>query len=357
MVTSVKTPNTIPVQRTTNSRLSQIDFNTLTFGTTFADHLLVADCVEGTWQTPQIMPYGTIQVNPTVSGLHYGQTIYEGMKAFCSPEGAVKLFRPEAHWERLNRSARRLCMPEVPREVFIDGIMALLHEDQDWVPKTPGGSLYIRPIYFACDDYIGMRAALNYKLLIFSSPVTSYYTAPLRVMVTKDYTRAAPGGVGYVKTAGNYAPALLLNKIARENGFNVVLWLDGLQHRLIEEYSTMNAFFVIDDYVVTPKNHGTFLEGITRDSVMRVLRDEGIKVYERDVAIEEIFDMAASGALQEAFGTGTAAVIASAEYFEMDGKSFSLPNNGNPIASLAIERLFQIRTGLRPDPYGWLVRV
>lgn len=356
MGTSVYTPQAISVEKVRKSRLSEVDFKNLTFGSTFADHMLVADVIDGAWQAPKIVPYGSMTLNPTVSGLHYGQTIYEGMKAFATRDGDVRLFRPDAHLRRLNRSAVRLSMPEVPQEIFMDGLMELLRLDNEWVPRADGGSLYIRPIYFANDDYIGMRAALNYKFIIFASPVMAYYNAPLRVWVTQDYTRAAPGGVGYVKTAGNYAPALLLNKLARENGFNVVLWLDGLQHRYVEEYSTMNAFFVIGDDVVTPKNHGTFLEGVTRDSIMRVLRDEGLNVYERDISMEELFDMAESGALTEAFGSGTAAVVASAEYFELAGRGFTLPDR-RPIAELALERLHEIRSGRRPDPYGWMVGV
>jgi branched-chain amino acid aminotransferase len=347
----------IAIERTTHSRLSQTDFTHLTFGSTFTDHVLVADYQNGKWGEARIVPYGDIALSPATSALHYGQSIFEGMKAFRDVNGAINLFRAEDHLQRMNKSALRLCMPEVPSELFIDGMMEFLRLEADWVPEGSEGSLYLRPLLFATDSFLGIRPSENYRFMIMGCPVTAYYPEPLRVWVTNNYVRAVDGGVGYVKAAGNYAPSMIANKYAREHGFNVVLWLDAFSRKYIEEYSTMNAFFVIDEFVVTPKLTGTILEGITRDSLLTLFDEMGIPTFEREVSINEIFEMYHKGKLKEAFGTGTAAVVAPAQSITYENRTLNLSPETFKIMNAAKQRLSDIRRGLLPDNYGWLTKI
>jgi len=290
--------------------------------------------------------------------LHYGQSIFEGMKAFRNNEGKIHVFRPQDHYNRLNASAERLCMPAIPEEVFMQGLIELLSLEKNWVPDIPGGALYIRPIYFATDEFLGMRPSLRYRLAIFCCPVNLYYAGNLNVYVSSNYVRASPGGIGYVKAAGNYARSLYINRIAQENGCNVVLWLDALQRKFIEEYSTMNAFFAIDDHIVTPKLTGTILAGITRDTAIQLLRKRGTTVYEREIAIDEILDMHLSGNLKEVFGTGTAAVTAPAKDLKYKDHyiEFSNSKTWNHF-NYIYNTLNDIRLGNLPDEMNWLTPI
>lgn len=352
---AVETQLDVQVHKTPKSRLPDVDFTKLAFGGTFADHMFVADCVEGQWQDLKLMPYGDLQMSPALSALHYGQTIFEGMKAYRAVDGRVSLFRPLDHLARLNRSAERLCMEPIPRDVFMSGLTTLLKTDADWVPKD--GSLYIRPIYFASDDQLGVHASRSYRLVIFTCPVTSYYSSPLLVQVETNHVRAADGGIGYVKTAGNYARSLSASQKARAEGFNVVLWLDALNRKYIEEYSTMNAFFVIDGVTVTPPTSGTILEGITRESAIHLLKDAGYKVSQRDISIDEVIESGKEGRLTEAFGTGTAAVGAPVQSIHYQGDSVSLPGDPAnwPTLSYLLKTLSGIRSLSAADPYGWML--
>jgi branched-chain amino acid aminotransferase len=356
MLTPVNTLEQIAIQPVSHSRIEQVNFDELTFGTVFSDHMFVVDWDRGVWKQPRIIPYGMMSLSPSFSALHYGQTIFEGMKAFRAEDNSINLFRPYDHLNRLNRSAQRLSMPDVPADLFIQGLRELVTLDKDWIPE--GGSLYIRPIYFATDEVLGVHDSETYRLVIFTSPVKQYYSKPLRVKVVNNHVRATEGGIGYVKTAANYARSLYSSKKAKEEGFNVVLWLDAVNRKYIEEYSTMNAFFVIDGITVTPIPSGTILEGITRDTVIRLLNDASYLVTERDISILEVFEAGKNGRLQEAFGTGTAAVAAPVEMMEFNGKEIQLaPHENWKIMNYVKNKLDAIRTGKEADIYEWLMKV
>ncbi len=355
MITTEK--KRIAIERTSHSRLPQTDFGHLAFGSTFSDHVLIADYSKGKWGEARIVPYGNLELSPGTSALHYGQSIFEGMKAFRDVNDAINLFRAEDHRNRMNKSARRLCMPEVPAEIFIDGMHEFLRLEAPWVPAGEEGSLYLRPLLFATDSFLGIRPSENYRFIIMACPVSAYYPEPLRVWVTNSYVRAVDGGVGYVKAAGNYAPSMIANKYARENGYNVVLWLDAINRKYVEEYSTMNAFFVIDEFVVTPKLTGTILEGITRDSLLTLFEDMGVPTFEREISINEIFEMHDKGKLREAFGTGTAAVVAPVQTITYEDRTLELNPDGFKLMPAAKKKLADIRRGLEPDVYGWLTQI
>lgn len=354
-MTSVATGD-IRIHRTEMSRINSVDFAKVAFGTVFSDHMFMVDWDRGEWKNPIITPYGDISFGPAISAIHYGQTIFEGMKAFRANDGSVNIFRPTDHGKRLNRSGERFCMAPVPLDIFVEGLRQLVSIDKDWVPQ--GGALYIRPIYFATDEVLGVHASETYRLIIIACPVNFYYSTPLRVKVETDYIRATEGGVGYVKTAGNYARSLKASRDAKNNGYNVVLWLDGFTRKYIEEYSTMNAFFVIDNIVVTPAQSETILDGITRDSVITLLRDNGFTVAERDISIHEVMECGKNGRLQEAFGTGTAAVTVPVEMMEYKGAQIQLtPHENWKVMNFVKNELAAIRSGEKPDKYNWLMKV
>jgi branched-chain amino acid aminotransferase len=357
MIVSQQTAK-INIYPTAQSRLAATDFSNLPFGGVFADHMLVADLKDGKWSTPVIQAYKPLEVSPALSALHYGQSIFEGMKAFNSIGNHIQLFRPLDHLARLNRSAERLCMPAIPNNIFMEGLCELIKLDKDWCPPGKDISLYIRPIYFATDDFIGMRPSYNYRLIIFTCPTMPFYSAPLKVLVNTSHVRAAEGGVGYVKMAGNYALAMQASQQAKMQGYSVVLWLDARERKYVEEYSTMNAFFVIDGRVVTPKLTDTFLEGITRDSIITLLKDEGIVVEERSIGIDELIAAAKNKTLTEAFGTGTAAVLAPVESIDYQDQHITFePFDRWQIAPKVLQKLTAIRTGLAPDKHNWLTTV
>ncbi|MCS7073466.1 MAG: branched-chain amino acid aminotransferase [Bacteroidia bacterium] len=349
----------IPVYKAEKSRLEGLDLTKVQFGKIIADHMLVAEYEHGQWQNVRIQPMAPLPMSPALSGLHYGQSIFEGMKAFRNIHGGVQLFRPDANLRRMNASAERLCMPPVPEWIFIEGLKKLVHLDQNWVPFGEGTSLYIRPIYFATDEYVGMRPSETYTLVIFSSPASNYYTEPVKVMTTKQYVRSVRGGVGNVKMAGNYAASLKAAQEAKEKGYHSVVWLDAIEQRFVEECGTMNIFFVIDNILVTPPTtNGTILEGVTRDSVIRIAKDMGLPVEERPISMEEIRDKNANGELQEAFGAGTAVSIAPIVLMNYEGSDIILPPlDQRPITNRIYTKLNNIRTSVEPDPYGWIVPV
>jgi branched-chain amino acid aminotransferase len=298
-----------PVTQVTASRISSVDFNQLSFGYTFTDHMFVAEYCNGTWQHARIEPYGPLMLTPATSALHYGQAIFEGMKAHKTGNGKIALFRPERNIARMNKSALRMSMPEIPESIFLEGLRQLIRLDSAWVPDSEGSALYIRPVMFGADNYIGVRTSERYLFVIMLSPVGPYYSAPVSVWVEERYCRAERGGVGNAKTAGNYGRTLMPVEEARRRGYKDILWLDGEQRKYVEEVGTMNVFFVIDDTICTPELDGCFLEGITRDSILTLAKEIGFKVAERHLAIEEVAQAYREGRLKEVFGTGTAAVI------------------------------------------------
>lgn len=348
----------IKIRQTAEPRISERNLAPEAFGTVFCDHVLAADYRDGKWTDVRIEPYGPLALPPSISGLQYGISVFEGHKAFRMLSGGVVLFRPYENWQRLRRSCRRLVLPEVPEELYIEGLRQLIRVDRDWVPGPEEGSLYIRPCVFGTDAALRVAPPAGCRFVIFTCAVGQYYPQPLRLLVAGDQVRAFPGGTGNVKPAGNYALALLADAEARTRGFGGVLWLDAREHRFVEEAGVMNVFFVIADTVVTPDLNGTILPGITRDSVIALLKSMGIPLEERPVSMDEIAAAHAAGSLQECFGTGTAATISHVTEIDYQERSLVLPPVGDRhIAHAAAARLAAIRTGSEPDPFGWLIPV
>ncbi|MDX1591686.1 MAG: branched-chain amino acid aminotransferase [Balneolaceae bacterium] len=345
------------VTPTSNSRLSDIDFNNLQFGRVFSDHMLEMTYKDGEWSEPEIKPYGPITVEPSLHALHYGQAIFEGMKAYYAEPGTINLFRLNDHHERLNNSAHRLCMPEVDNEVFIRGLEELIKLDHQWVPKTFGHALYLRPFMFASENYIAAKASTEYKFFIITSPVAAYYSEgfnPVKLTTSENYVRAVKGGTGAAKAAGNYAGSFLPAKKAKEIGYTQVLWLDAVEQKYIEEVGTMNIFFLIGDTLITPKLSGTVLPGITRRSVIAIAKEMGINVEERRISIDEIFDAWKDGSLKEIFGSGTAAVISPVGLINHKGVDLELNQKEiGPFAKEMFDKLTGIQYGKVDDTYGW----
>jgi branched-chain amino acid aminotransferase len=345
----------IQIMRVTKSRLTEPARENSEFGALFSDHMFVADCDTGAWGEPQIVPYGPMPLPPALSALHYGQSVFEGLKAHRTPDGRIALFRPKENQARLNRSAARLAMPEVPASLFLDGVTELVRLDRDWVPHREGGALYVRPLYFALDETLLVRPAKRYRLLILTSPVGPYFSQPIRLVAEENYVRAFRGGTGEIKAAGNYAAGLLATRLAQERGFHHVLWLDGREHRFAEEVGVMNIFFVVDGVAVTPPLAGTILPGVTRDSVLTLLAEMEIKTAERPIAIDELLEAHAAGRLTEAFGAGTAVTVAPIECISYRDREIRLPDRPDSIAKRLRARLQAIQTGRAPDNHGWLL--
>jgi len=348
----------IAIQRTTESRLSSTDLANIKFGRVFSDHMFVMDHSEGAWQKPRIVPFANLSLSPAAAVLHYGQSIFEGLKAYRRSDGSVALFRPQANIARMNRSAHRMCMPAIPEDLFLEALMELIQQDASWIPEGEDAALYIRPFLFAGDEYIGIRPSDTYRFMIFTCPVRGYYAEPVRVKIEMEYSRAFPGGTGNTKCAGNYAAALYPAKLAQDKGIHQLVWTDALEHKYIEESGTMNIFFRIGDVLLTPETSGTILEGVTRDSILRIARDEGMRVEERLVTVEEVVTAARNGSLKEAFGAGTAATVAHIASIAYGDEVFTLPGmDERTTANSIAQRLDDIRRGHVADPYGWMVPV
>lgn len=338
------------------------DESALGFGKIFSDHMFLMEYgQERGWQNARIVPYGPLTLDPAAMALHYGQEIFEGLKAYRGPGGAVCLFRPLMNFERMNRSAARLCMPEIPPDDQLQAVSALLRADRDWIPSSRGTSLYIRPFMIATEAGLGVRPAAEYLYLIITGPVGNYYSRgfePVRILVEQRYVRAARGGVGEAKAAGNYAASLMAARDAKEKGFDQVLWLDAGRQGCIEEVGTMNIFFVLGGEIVTPPLSGSILPGVTRDSVLRILRDQGLKVSERAITIDEVRSSAGDGSLREAFGTGTAAVISPVGMLSYRGEE--IPINGGQVGNVSqklLDEILGMQYGEIPDRYSWVHKV
>jgi branched-chain amino acid aminotransferase len=348
----------LKITRSQNTKINDFDPNNIVFGTIFTDHMLIADCINGEWQTPEIVPYGEIAYNPALASLHYGQSIFEGMKAFKNEENEVLMFRPLENFKRFNISAERMCMAQVPQEIFIGGLEELLRIDAAWVPKGEDNSLYLRPFMFASDVYLGVRASLNYRFMIIMSPAGKYYSTPPKVKVETEFIRAAPGGVGFAKCAGNYAASLYPAKLAQQNGYTQLLWTDALDHKYFEESGTMNVMFVINNKLVTPNTSTTILKGITRDTLLKLASSMGIEIEERKVAVSEIIEGIENGEVSEIFGAGTAVVVSPFAAIGFEGKDYELPEiNEDSISTRLKNALNDIRTGKVEDKFGWVWKV
>lgn len=348
----------ITVTRIKESRLTEELRENSPFGTNYSDHMFVADWHDGEWQDARIEPFGPMSLSPASTALHYGQSLFEGFKAHRTADGGVALFRPMSNHARLNRTAARLAMPEIPAELFREGLLELIRIDREWVPQREGGSLYVRPVYFGNDDSLMVRPGSRYRFVIFTSPGGPYFAQPIRLLAEEKYVRAFPGGTGDAKSAGNYGGGLLAAKLAQEKGFHNVMWLDGKERKYIEESGVMNIMFVIGGRAITPALSGTILPGVTRDSALTLLKEMGVACEERPVSLDEILAADAAGSLQEAFGIGTAAIIApiaSIGYRERELKFPTAAADG--IAKKLYTRLVAIQTGREADTHDWLVRI
>lgn len=344
----------IAVQRAQHSRLQEVDFSNLGFGTYVADHMLVCDYKQGEWQTPAILPFGELTLSPTTLALHYGQTVFEGMKAFRMQDGRINLFRVHKHHERLSRSLDRMAMAIVPEDVFVEGLRQLVSLDKDWIPAAPGTALYIRPFAYASEAKFGVKISDEYKFVIFSGPVAAAFQKPLRVRVETQYVRAARGGTGAAKCGGNYGGAFYPTAKAKEAGYDQVLWTDARENKYIEESGMMNALFVIEGTVVTPPLSDSILDGVTRDSLLTVARDLEIPVEERPVSIEELEKAFRQHTITEAFGAGTAAIVAPIGTISINDINYQLPAYGGQALMFRLrDRLEAIRTGLETDKHQW----
>jgi branched-chain amino acid aminotransferase len=347
----------IPVTRAERSKLQDIPDN-IPFGKYFSDHMLEADYENGEWKNVEIKPYQPLVISPSVAALHYGQAIFEGIKAYKNQEGEAFIFRPHDNYRRFNISAERVQMPAVPEEIFMEGMRKLINLDKNWIPARADHSLYIRPFMFASDELIGVKPSDTYKFLIILSPTGPYYSAPMRIYAEEKYTRAAPGGVGYAKVAGNYAASMFATAEARRKGYDQVLWTDSKEHRYAEEIGTMNLFFIMNGKAYTPDlSTGTILDGVTRSSVITLLKDMGVPVEEKRVDLQDVIEAYNAGQLTEVFGTGTAATISLIRELKYRDTVMILDESKWKLAPEVKTRMDAIKYGTAPDNHGWMFRV
>jgi branched-chain amino acid aminotransferase len=348
---------------TRNEKLkSKPDDASLGFGNIFTDHMLNMDYdQQNGWHNPRIEPYASIVMDPATMFLHYGQGVFEGLKAYRTESGRIQLFRPRENIKRLNRSCRRLCIPEVDEGFALEAMKQLIAVEKDWVPGAPETSLYIRPTIVAMDSFLGLRASHTYRFFIILSPVGAYYPEgfnPVKILVTSEYVRAVRGGIGEAKTPGNYAASFLAEELAHKAGYTQVLWLDGVEQKYLEEVGSMNIFFVIDDEIITPELNGSILPGITRKSVAALAKHWNEKVSERKIGIDELMQAHAAGSLKEVFGAGTAAVISPVGQIKYNDRVITINNNQTgPIAKKYYKAITDIQYGKVEDPMGWIETV
>ncbi len=344
----------IQIERVKSSRLSTIDFSNLGFGNHISDHMLVADYKNGEWQGPKIVPYGNLSLSPAMLSLHYGQSIFEGMKAFKNKDKKIIVFRPERHHKRMNKSLERMCMPAIPEELFMNSLTSLITVDAEWVPASEGSSLYLRPFVFASEAKLGVKISEEYKFIILTSPVGPYFSKPVRVKVEEEFVRAAEGGTGFAKCAGNYGGAFYPTLLAQKQGFDQVLWTDAKEHKYIDESGAMNVMFVLNGKLVTPRLVTSLLDGVTRNSILTLSESMGIEKEERKISIGELEEGFKNGTLTEAFGVGTAAVVSPIGAIGIHGKVYDLPPIQSDSFQLrAKKKLNDIRIGHEPDVHGW----
>lgn len=345
--------NEIDIVKAQTSKINDVDFSNLTFGRVFSDHMFFCDYEDGKWQTPKITPYQAMTIDPSARVFHYGQAVFEGMKAYKDEDGKIFLFRPEQNAARINVSSARLAIPEFPKDYFLKGLEELLKLDSEWIKPGLGNSLYIRPFVIATEPAISASPADTYRFMIICSPAKAYYNEPVRVLFAEKYSRSADGGVGFAKAAGNYAAQFYPTSLAQKKGFQQIIWTDASTHQYLEEAGTMNIFFRINDTLITAPNNDRILDGITRKSVIQLADDMGINYEVRRVSVQEIKDAVNDGSLKEIFGTGTAAVISPVSAFEHGGDVFEIPSLENSYATLFKERLMHIQHNLAEDLHGW----
>lgn len=349
----------IKVTPTHASKLSMVDWENLPFGKVFSDHMLIMDYKDGAWQEAEIVPFGPVQMHPAMSAIHYGQSIFEGMKANRSESGELVIFRPDMNAKRFMESCERMCMPVIPEDLFIELVRKMVEVEQDWIPSKEGYSLYIRPFLFATDEFIGIKPSDTYRFMIFTCPVGAYYNEPVNVLIEEHYTRASEGGVGRAKTAGNYGAALYPARKGQVRGYHQLLWTDGKTHQFIEESGTMNVMFVINGVLVTPSEESdTILRGVTKRSVVEVAEMWGMPVEERKVTVQEIVEAHKNGTLTEAFGAGTAATIAHIAKIGYRDTDLVLPPIETRSFSLKVHAyLDDLKAGKVEDPFNWAFKI
>ena len=346
------------ITKAERSKLNDIDLENIPFGKYFTDHMLEVDYEDGEWKTPEIKPYQPLLMEPSLAAIHYGQAIFEGVKAYRNPAGEPQIFRPHDNFVRFNISAERMQMPAIPEEIFIEGMKMLVKLDSNWIPTQQDHSLYIRPFMFSSDETIGVKASDKYKFMIILSPTGPYYSTPMRIYVEEQFVRAVAGGVGYAKAAGNYGAAMLATAEAKKKGYDQVLWTDAFEHKYVQECGTMNVFFIIGNTAITPDlESGTILAGVTRDSVITLLKEMGLTVEERSISIDEIMDAYKAGLLKEVFGTGTAATISLIKELRYKDYIIQFDTDKWQIAPEIKNTLNDIRYGKREDVHGWMVKI
>jgi len=351
------TTNEIDIVRASTSKINAVDFENLTFGNVFTDHMLICDFKNGAWEKPLIKPYEPFLIDPSAKVFHYGQAIFEGMKAYKDAEDDVWLFRPDENHKRFNHSAKRLAMPEVPEEIFINGLHEILKIEKDWVKKGKGNTLYIRPFMIAIGTGVIAQPSTQYRFMIILSPARSYYSGEVKVIIAEHYSRAANGGIGAAKAAGNYSAQFYPTKLANEKGFQQIIWTDDATHTKLEEAGTMNLFFRIKDTLYTAPTSERILDGVTRKSLIDLAKREGINVEVRSVLVSELIEASKEGSLMEIFGAGTAAVVNPIVGFSYQNTYYELPKLDNSYALLLKEKLTNIQYKIDEDTFGWTVKV
>lgn len=346
----------IAIKKIETSKVDTIDFNNIPLGTSFTDHMFICDYKDGEWQNPRIEPLALIPTHPAAMALHYGQAIFEGMKANVDADGIPMLFRADKNAARLNFSADRMGMPNVPEELFVEGLKQLVAMDKAWIPPQDGSALYLRPFMYADEAFIGMRAATSYKFIIMASPAGPFFSKRIKLWAEKKFVRAVDGGTGEAKAAGNYAAAIRPTELAKAKGYDQVLWLDAVEHEYIQEVGTMNIFFKIDGKFITPRRDGAILDGITRMSVIDILKDKGFEVIERPITLTEIREASEKGLLEEAFGTGTAVGIAYIQSVGTENGDIHVSDE-SPVGLEVNDTLNAIKTGKIEDKFNWMIKV
>ncbi len=353
----IQVSSMLKVKKASYSKIDQVDFSNLEFGRTFTDHMFVCDYKNGKWQAPEIIPYGPLSMEPSARVFHYGQAVFEGMKAYKDDEDGIWMFRPEDNFNRINISSKRMAIPEFPKEYFFDGLNALLKLDKDWIKKGQGNALYIRPFVIATEHAVAASRSEEYKFIVICSPVQAYYAKPIKVLFAQKFSRAADGGVGYAKAAGNYGAQFYPTSLAQAKGFQQVIWTDANTHEYLEEAGTMNIFFRINDKLVTAPTNDRILDGITRKSIIILAKDAGLEVEVRRVSVAEIKEAARNNSLKEIFGAGTAAVVTQISGFEHDDDIFDLEMMDDSYAQRFKKALTDIQYNKSADPYGWRYKV
>ncbi|TYA86840.1 branched-chain amino acid aminotransferase [Seonamhaeicola marinus] len=349
--------NDIEIIKTESSKINEVDFDNLKFGSVFSDHMLVCDYKDGKWQAPKIMPYQPITLDPSAKIFHYGQSVFEGMKAYKDADKNVWLFRPLDNCKRLNISSKRLAIPELPEAYFMEGLKALLELDKDWIPTNDGSSLYIRPFVFASGEGFHASPADEYKFIICTAPSGSYFSGEVKVLIEEKYSRSANGGVGFAKAGGNYAGQFYPTQLAKAKGYQQVIWTDDNTHEYIEEAGAMNIFVRINDTLITGPTSDRILDGITRKSIIELAESEGIKVEVRKLTVAEVVEAAKNGTLKEMFGAGTAAVVSPIAGFGYKGTDYDLPKLDETYANFLKKRITDIQTNKVDDSFGWRFKV